>query len=108
VKESKNPVRDPEIHFEWDPDKAQGNLRNHGVAFEEAVTMFQDPLAQSIPDKEHSDQETRWITQGQTRSARLLVASHTFVKMERYEIRIRLISARLATKRERKQYEDER
>ena len=96
-----------QIDFEWDPEKAGENLQKHGVAFEEAATLFLDPLAQSLYDEEHRDQEERWITQGQSSSGRCLVVSHTFLEQSDTEIRIRLISARPATKRERKQYEEQ-
>jgi len=87
--------------FEWDPAKAETNLRKHGVAFEEAVTVFGDPLSLSIGDPLHSAGEHRFIIVGRSQQGRILVVVHT----ERGE-RIRLISARRATKRERTQYEE--
>ena len=87
--------------FEWDPAKAGTNLRKHGVAFEEAVTVFGDPLSITIGDPLHSAGEHRFIIVGFSQQGRILVATHT----ERGE-HIRLISARRATRRERKQHEE--
>ena len=86
--------------FQWNPDKASSNAEKHGVSFEEAVTVFGDPLAVTISDPDHSVNEFRFLTTGQSRLQRLLVVSHT----ER-EGEIRLISARLATRQEKQNYE---
>lgn len=86
--------------FQWNPDKANSNIKKHGVSFEEAVTVFGDPLAVTISDPDHSVGEFRFLTIGQSTLQRLLVVSHT----ER-EGQIRLISARLATRQERRNYE---
>ena len=86
--------------FQWNPDKASSNAEKHGVSFEEAVTVFGDPLAVTIPDPDHSVNEFRFLTTGQSRLQRFLVVSHT----ER-EGEIRLISARLATRQEKRNYE---
>lgn len=99
--------RDIHIDFDWDPEKAAENFRKHGVAFEEAATIFLDPFAASLFDDDHSVNEERWITQGRASSGRLLVVSHTFFEVPGLEIRVRLISARPAKTHERKQYEDE-
>ncbi|PSB02987.1 BrnT family toxin [Merismopedia glauca] len=88
------------MKFQWNPDKAASNIKKHGVSFEEAVTVFGDPLAVTISDPDHSIGELRLLTTGESRLQRLLVVSHT----ER-EGEVRLISARLATRRERKSYE---
>jgi uncharacterized DUF497 family protein len=90
------------VKFEWDPEKAALNLRNHGVSFEEAASVFGDPLAATIPDPEHSTEEARSITMGVTPSQRLLVVVHT----DRAD-RIRIISARPATRAEKKKYEED-
>ena len=90
------------MQFEWDPDKADENERKHGVSFDEAATAFGDPMSLTIADPDHSEDEERFILLGQTYSGRLVVAVHT----ERQE-RIRIISARLATGRERRSYEEE-
>lgn len=84
----------------WDQDKANNNIKKHSISFEEAVTVFGDPLAVTIFDPDHSVGEFRFLTIGQSKSQKLLVISHT----ER-ENEIRLISARLASKQERKNYE---
>ena len=91
------------LAFEWDPRKAGQNLKKHGVSFEEASTVFADPLALTIPDPLHSEEEDRFITLGESRRRRLLVVVFT----ERGE-KIRLIRARVATRRERKDYEEGR
>ncbi|MGH9784102.1 MAG: BrnT family toxin [Terriglobia bacterium] len=88
------------MKFNWDPSKAQENLLNHGISFEEATTVFGDPLAGTIPDPDHSEGEARFLTIGLTANGRLIVVSHT----EEGDT-IRLISAREATSHERKQYE---
>lgn len=87
--------------FEWDPDKAQRNRRKHGVTFEEASTVFQDRLSLTIPDPVHSTDEDRFVIIGGSERMRLLVVVH----VERGD-RIRIISARQATNRERKAYEE--
>lgn len=86
--------------FEWDPRKAAGNLRKHGVAFEEAVSVFLDPAARTFLDPDHSTFEHREITIGLSTDGRVLFVAHT----ERSG-RLRIISARRAMPRERKQYE---
>jgi uncharacterized protein len=90
------------MEFQWDPDKADSNIPKHGVTFEEAVTVFGDLLAVTIEDSHHSVGEIRLITIGVSRSQRLLVVSHTDRGGQ-----VRLISARLATRRERRTYESE-
>jgi uncharacterized protein len=86
--------------FQWDPGKSNSNAKKHGVSFEEAVTVFGDPLAVTILDPDHSVGEFRFLTTGQSRLQRLLVVAHT----ER-ESEVRLISARLATRQEKRRYE---
>lgn len=86
--------------FQWNPDKASSNAKKHGVSFEEAVTVFGDPLAVTISDPEHSVGEFRFLTIGQSRLQRLLVVSHT-----EQECEVRLSSARLATRQEKRKYE---
>ena len=89
------------MEFEWDPEKAQRNLAKHSVAFSEAATVFGDPLAITFYDPGHSDDEDRYLTFGYSTDGRLLVVSHT----DRGD-RNRIISARVATRREKKIYED--
>jgi uncharacterized protein len=90
------------MQFEWDPNKATENLKNYGISFDEASSVFGDPLATTIDDPDHSIDEFRFLTLGYTKSQRLIAVSHT----ER-EGRIRIISAREPTPRERSQYESE-
>lgn len=87
---------------EWQREKADANLRKHGVSFAEASTVFADPLSMLIPDPDHSAEEQRYLVLGLSNRRRLLVVAFT----ERLP-RTRLISARPATGRERKQYEEE-
>ena len=88
------------IKFTWDPAKAADNLGKHGVAFEEALTVFGDPLARIHDDPAHSDRERREIIVGHSTRGRLLLVSFT----ERMRV-VRLISARRATRHEREDYE---
>ena len=88
------------LNFEWDPAKAASNLKKHSVSFEDAATAFADPLSLTISDPDHSDDEQRFLLVGLTVSQRLVVVSHTA-----RSDRIRLISARLADRRERRDYE---
>ena len=87
--------------YEWDPKKAKSNLRKQGVSFEEAATVFLDPLALTYPDPDHSGEEFREITIGHSAQRKVVFLSH----MQRGD-RIRIIGARKATRRERKQYEE--
>lgn len=90
------------LSFEWDPAKAASNLKKHGVSFEEATTAFSDPLSLTIHDPDHSDDEDRFILLGASEGGRMLVVVHA----ERGRDRIRIISARPATRRERKYHEE--
>ena len=90
------------LRFEWDPQKAVENIGNHGVSFEEALTVFDDPLALTALDTAHSDEEFRWATIGRTWRDHLIVAFYT----ERGDS-IRLISARSPMRHERRAYEEE-
>ena len=89
------------MRFEWDAAKAAKNLRTHRITFDEASTVFYDPLAVTGADPDHSQTEERLITFGMSSAGRLLVVSHT----ERGEA-IRIISARSATQSERRIYEE--
>jgi len=91
------------LQFEWDPKKAAANERDHGVSFEEAMEVFRDPLARTHADPGSSVGELREIIVGTSSAGHLLLVSFT----ERGE-RIRLISARPATKNERRDYEENR
>ena len=87
--------------FEWDPAKAVRNVTKHRLSFEEASTVFRDPGAMTYPDPDHSDLEAREITIGRSYRNRIVLVAHC----ERLG-RTRIISARKATKRERRQYEE--
>lgn len=89
------------MDFEWDDAKANANIAKHGVEFAEAATVFGDPLAITFYDPDHSDDEDRFLTIGMSVNNRVLLVSHT----DRDEV-VRIISARVATKAERKGYED--
>lgn len=89
------------MRFEWDPEKAAHNRKKHGVTFEEAQTVFEDDLFIVFGDPDHSMNEKRYLIMGQSKSGELLVVSYT--ERSRW---IRLISARPATRRERKAYEE--
>jgi uncharacterized protein len=100
-------VQEGHYDFEWDGQKAASNLVKHGVAFEQAATVFLDALALTVYDEAHSQQETRWFTLGLDQSGNLLAVAHTYQATSVHHARIRLISARRATKQERRCYEDE-
>lgn len=86
--------------FEWDPKKAEQNLKKHEIDFVEAATVFSDPLSVTYSDPDHSITETRYIIIGMSRRNRLLIVAHT----DR-DGRTRIISARETTRHERKLYE---
>jgi uncharacterized DUF497 family protein len=94
-------------YFDWDPNKARTNRKNHGIAFEQASTIFLDPRMISIFDTEHSKHEDRWVTIGIDKNGVLLVVVHTFQQLAADSCRVRVISARKATRKELKQYEEE-
>ena len=89
------------IDFEWDKNKATSNLSKHSVSFDEAKTVFDDPLFVDFYDPDHSNDEHRYLIIGQSHQGRILIVSYN----ERRNV-IRLISARVATQRERKAYEE--
>ena len=88
--------------FEWNPQKAETNFKKHGVSFEEAASVFFDPLSLTVPDPLHSDEENRFIITGLSDRQRQLVVVHT----DRGD-KIRIISARLTTPNEKRKYEQE-
>ena len=92
------------LKFEWDKRKAKTNIQKHDVSFEEASTVFGDPLANIFDDKKHSENEDREIIIGHSTLQRLLIVFFT----ERAQDLIRIFSARKATKKERKDYEKNR
>ncbi|MDR4496651.1 MAG: BrnT family toxin [Candidatus Scalindua sp.] len=89
------------MEFEWDPDKSKANFKKHGISFHEAATVFGDSLAITFNDPDHSIREHRFLTFGYSRMNQLLVVVH----MKRHG-KIRIISARRATRQERKIYEE--
>ena len=88
--------------FEWDPKKAASNLKDHGVSFDEATTVFGDIFAMNMPDPDHSEGELRFLVLGMSEKSRLVVVSYA----ERSP-RTRIISARPATSHERRKYEND-
>jgi uncharacterized DUF497 family protein len=93
--------------FQWNPDKALYNARKHGVTFDQAATVFLDALTLTVYDEANSQNEDRWFTLGYDANGRLLALAHTFEMVGPTNIRVRIISARKATKRERRCYENE-
>ncbi|HMF57960.1 MAG TPA: BrnT family toxin [Pyrinomonadaceae bacterium] len=91
------------MQFEWDENKAAGNLEKHGVSFEEAATVFGDVLSDTFDDPDHSSEERRFVIIGMSEKGRMLVVSHT----DNVET-VRIISAREPTRLEREFYEESR
>ena len=89
------------LQFEWDPKKAEGNLAKHGLSFEEAITVFADPLARIFDDEGHSGDERREIIIGHSAQQNLILVSFRGV-----DDKVRILSARKATRAERKDYEE--
>lgn len=89
------------MDFEWDQNKAGKNQKKHGVSFSEASTVFDDPLELTISDPDHSHEEFRFLSVGRSALGNLLLVSY----IEKQENTIRIISARKATKHEKRQYE---
>ena len=92
------------LTFEWDPRKAAANVAKHGISFDEALTVFADPLARLETDDRHSIREERLVLLGRSTADRLLAVMFT----DRGPDRVRLITARQATRSERMQYEEAR
>lgn len=90
-----------DLQFTWDPAKAAANLTKHGVSFADASTVFRNPLARVLPDPTHSEQEHRSLIIGHSAGGRLLLVVFTEMKN-----RIRIISARVTSARERREYEE--
>jgi hypothetical protein len=89
------------VRFEWNARKATANLPKHGVSFDEAASVFYDPLSATGDDPDHSRDERRFVTFGMSSSGRLLVVAHA-----QHDDTIRIITARQATRAERKLYEE--
>jgi uncharacterized DUF497 family protein len=92
--------------FDWDEVKAASNLRKHGVAFEIAMTIFNDPLMLTIFDPDHSEAEERWVSIGHASDRRLVLAVHTYKEADGSTATIRILSARRPTRREARQYRE--
>ena len=90
------------MEYEWDPEKDRINRQRRGVSFAEASTVFLDPLAATVPDDRYSYDEFRFRTTGYTVTGRLIIVAHT----DRGD-RIRIITARETTSKERRQYEQQ-
>jgi len=93
-----------EYNFEWSIEKARLNQGKHDVSFEEAATVFTDPMALTIFAPDHSDREDRWITMGISNTGRLLIVIHTFRRENERTSLIRIISSRRAGRQEQKEY----
>jgi hypothetical protein len=95
------------LDITWDAAKAKTNLAKHGVTFAQASTVLLDPLAITVFDAAHSQDEERWFTLGTSGDGKLLAVAHTFAQTATDpSATVRIISARLATPRERQQYEN--
>ena len=90
------------LKFKWNPNKAKKNIEKHGVSFDEAATVFSDPLSMTYDDPDHSYDENRYIIIGLSILDKLLFVSHVETNDT-----IRIISARYLTRKERKQYEQQ-
>lgn len=95
------------LEIAWDSVKAQSNLAKHGVSFAEAAEVLIDPLALTVFDTAHSENEERWFTLGRSEKGKLLAVAHTYRTAGAASVQVRIISAREATRREREQYENE-
>jgi uncharacterized DUF497 family protein len=103
--------RDPALNerqfqFEWDEIKAAANLRKHGVSFELASTVFGDPRLLTVSDLEHSEAEERWFSIGWASNGAMLSVAYVWAESEPATVKIRLISARDATKTEIRHYQE--
>ena len=94
------------LEFTWDPVKAASSLSKHGMSFPQAATVFADALALTVFDTGHSEFEERWFTLGMASSGKLLAVSHTYTATGPAGASVRIISAREATRSERRQYEN--
>lgn len=97
----------PVLDIAWDPAKATSNLAKHGVAFAQAASVLLDILALTVFDAHHSQDEERWFTVGLSSEVKLLAVAHTYQTTGPNSARVRLISAREATRQERRLYENE-
>lgn len=95
-----------ELRFEWDENKARQNIRKHRIRFEEAKTVFNDPLLITFPDENHAHIEERWLSVGVSAESRVLLVVHTEQEKMSNTTVIRIISARKASASERRVYEE--
>ncbi|UFZ06100.1 BrnT family toxin [Bradyrhizobium ontarionense] len=95
-----------QFEFDWDPAKAESNLRKQGVAFERAMSIFSDPLALSLLDDDSGAGEERWVAMGRNAAHELLLAVHTYMELTADRVAIRIISVRRPTRREIRSYEN--
>jgi uncharacterized protein len=95
-----------ELIFEWDENKAKKNLRKHKISFEEAKTVFNDPLLITFPDEYHSDEEERYLSIGLSARDKILLVVHTEQEENEKAVIIRIINCRRATASERRTYEE--
>jgi uncharacterized protein len=91
------------MKFVWDPTKEKTNIQKHKISFTESCYVFADQYLLTLFDEQHSEDEDRWITLGQTPNGKILVVVHTFRKIDDMEV-IRIISSRKATRKEAKEY----
>lgn len=98
----------PPLDVTWDAAKAEANIAKHGVTFTGAATVLLDPLAVTVFDAAHSQEEERWFTLGTSSDGELPAVARTYQDSEAPPAKLRIISARSATRRERQQYENER
>jgi uncharacterized protein len=96
-----------QLDITWDSVKAQSNITKHGISFVQAATVLLDAFALTAFDAAHSESEERWFTLGTSSQGKLLAVSHTYQHTGPIHVKVRIISAREATKRERQQYENE-
>jgi uncharacterized DUF497 family protein len=94
------------VTTDWDDEKAESNLAKHDIAFEVAATVFLDPLAVTIFDPDHSEDEHRWITIGMAENEHVLLVVHTATELEPNMVAVRIISARKPTRRELRRYRE--
>jgi uncharacterized protein len=98
-------VSDFSLEIEWDPKKAEGNLRKHDISFLIAATVLRDPLSITVFDADHSEGEERWITIGRAANGQCLLVVHTWKETGGSGAHARIISAREAKNTERQNYE---
>lgn len=95
------------LHFEWDPTKQEANVRKHAISFRQAGSVFLDPLVITRFDEEHSESEERWISTGRALNGFVLTLVYTWTEVGPQDVKIRIISARRATRIETGRYEDQ-